>query len=255
MLDDDIYFTLGLGLIKESKWHKLLSIESIGSDAIVKFAKEHYGTNMCDYKIECYKYNIIVNFDKVFNLMNKKNEFPKRLGLEYELDNKIQNGVDVEATYERFKRNEDNLEVNIKLSKPEYHQEKVVINLNKFISQGLNKLKKTFNNFFKEDEEISNKNSTGMNNESSLNLRKEISEMKIEIQHIEKEEEKIQKNLINDIQKINSALEKEKSILDNIWKTEIIAGVIGAILVFSLLAVYYVCNGLLKTHKIKKTIN
>lgn len=253
MLEDDIFFTLGLGPTKESQWHKLLSIESIGADAIVKYAKEHYGINMCDFKIQCYKYNIIVNFDTIFNLMTNKNEFPRRLGLEYELENKIQNGVDVEATYEKFKRNQENLEVNIKLSKS--NREKVVINLNKFISKGFNKLKNTFNNLFRDGEESLTKNSTYLDSKSSLNLRKEISEMKNEIKHIEKEEEKIEKNLISDIQKINSALEKEKSILDNIWKTEIIAGIVGAILVFSILAVYYVCNGLLKTHKIKKSIN
>jgi hypothetical protein len=270
MTNDDIFFTLGLGPVKEKQWHKLLSIESFGADAIVKFAKEHYGTNLCDYKIECYKFNIIVNFDKVFNSINGKGDmFPKRLGLEFELENKVQNGVDVEATYERFKRNEDNIEVDIKMSRSvennnNFKHDK--INLNNILSKGLNRLKKTFNTFFNDDQgkdtihndenlNLNFNNSSSKSNNSDSNLRKEFSQIKNEIHNLEKQEETIQKNILTDIQKINSELDKEKSVLNNIWKTEIIAGMVGAFVVFGLLAFYYICNGLLKSSKIKKTIN
>ena len=137
MIDDNIYFTLGK---TDLEWKKLLSIKSIGSDAIVKFSKDHYGSNNCDYSIECYRYNIIVNFDKVFSLMNNFN-LGKYVGLEYEHNSEIQTGIDVECTFDKFKTNEDNIELNIKQSKGE-----IPIKFDYFIplKKGINNLKKKF---------------------------------------------------------------------------------------------------------------
>ncbi len=56
----------------------------------------------------------------------------------------------------------------------------------------------------------------------------------------------------NDLKIINNNLNKNKSILDNIWKTEVIAGFVGAMIVFVLLVVFYSCNGLVKNKKITK---
>ncbi len=112
MINDDIFFTLSL---HRDKWHKLLSIDNVGTDALVKYSKDHYGRNKCDYQIDCYRYNIIANFPEIFSgLQNKK--FPVRVGLEYEEDNKIQTGIDVEATNENFKINENSLAENFKQS-------------------------------------------------------------------------------------------------------------------------------------------
>lgn len=115
MKDDQILFTLST---HRDKWHKLLSIDNVGTDAIVKFSKDHFGLNKCDYKIECFKYNLIVNFDYVFSLLENK-KFPEHVGLEYEEDNKIQTGIDCESTYENFKINENNLADNFKQSHKE----------------------------------------------------------------------------------------------------------------------------------------
>ena len=112
MNDDKILFTLSPS---RDKWHKLLSIDNVGTDAIVKFSKERFGSNKCDYEIECYKYNIIGKFDNVYSLLQNK-KFPERVGLEYEEDNKIQNGIDVESSNENFKLNESHFADNIKLS-------------------------------------------------------------------------------------------------------------------------------------------
>jgi hypothetical protein len=112
MNDDKIFFTLSAN---RDKWHKLLSIDNVGTDAIVKFSKERFGSNKCDYEIECYKYNIIGKFDDVFSLLQNK-KFPERVGLEYEEDNKIQNGIDVESTNENFKLNQSHFADNVKLS-------------------------------------------------------------------------------------------------------------------------------------------
>ena len=70
MQNGDIFVTIDL---KSNEWNKLLSINNIGSDAIVNFAKEHYGVFNCDYEIECYKFNIIKNFNEVYKLMSGKN--------------------------------------------------------------------------------------------------------------------------------------------------------------------------------------
>ena len=69
MDSDDIYVSLDL---KRIDWSKLLSINDIGSDAIVNFSKQHYGLLKCDYEVECYKYNLIKNFDEVYELFSGK---------------------------------------------------------------------------------------------------------------------------------------------------------------------------------------
>lgn len=137
MIDDNIYFTLGK---TDSEWKKLLSIKSIGSDAIVKFSKDHYGINNCDYSIECYRYNVIVNFDKVFTLMNNY-ELGKNVELEYEHNEDIQTGIDVECTFDKFKTNAENIELNIKQSKGE-----ILIKFDYLVplKKGINNLKKRF---------------------------------------------------------------------------------------------------------------
>lgn len=113
VVDDQIYFTLDN---PRKNWHKLLSIESIGSDAIIKTSKDHYGLSKCDYGIECYKYNIIVNFETLFKLIQGQ-DLPEHISLESEFDNKVQNGVDLTATHEKFIINKEHIEENIKASK------------------------------------------------------------------------------------------------------------------------------------------
>jgi hypothetical protein len=112
MIDDNVFFTLSS---KRDKWLKLLSLDNVGTDALVKFSKDHYGRNKCDYQTECYKFNIISNFPNIFSVFQNK-KFPERMGLEYEEDNQIQTGIDIEATNENFKINEKNLADNFKQS-------------------------------------------------------------------------------------------------------------------------------------------
>lgn len=69
MIGDDVFVSLDL---KRAEWSKLLSINSIGTDAIVNFSKQHYGEMKCDMEIACYKYNIIKNFNEVYKLFNNK---------------------------------------------------------------------------------------------------------------------------------------------------------------------------------------
>lgn len=113
LTSDEIYITLDT---KRKNWHKLLSLDSIGYDAIIKFAKDHYGMGSCDYEIECYKYNIIVNFDTIYKRMNDR-KLPEKLGIEYAFDNQIQNGVDVESTKEKYDINQKSISDNIGMSK------------------------------------------------------------------------------------------------------------------------------------------
>ena len=70
---EDIFITLDAN---RGKWHKLLSIDNIGYDAIEKYAIEHFGKSKCDYEIECYKYNIIANFPGIYSGMNGGKPFP-----------------------------------------------------------------------------------------------------------------------------------------------------------------------------------
>lgn len=76
--------------------------------------------------------------------------------------------------------------------------------------------------------------------------------MKKELKEIKQQEKKLEHTMENDLELINKNLIKDKSILDNIWKTEIVAGFVGALIVFILLAVYYSWNGLIKNKKIAK---
>ena len=69
MKGDDIYVTMDL---KRTEWTKLLSINNIGSDAIINFSKQHYGLLKCDFEFECYKYNILKNFMELLQLFSKK---------------------------------------------------------------------------------------------------------------------------------------------------------------------------------------
>jgi hypothetical protein len=147
MKEDLIYMTLDK---ERHEWHKLLSIDNIGYDAIVNFSKQHYGQSKCDYELECYKYNIIANFDQLYQLMQGK-PLLNRLGIEFEFENKIQNGIDVESTIEKYEINQKFLADNIKQTKA---VKLIFPELNIFgqnIFKGLNKMKKVFQNIFDED--------------------------------------------------------------------------------------------------------
>jgi hypothetical protein len=182
IINDSIYFTLIPG---NDKWHKLLSIDSIGSDAILKYSKDNYGLSKCDYEIECYKFNIISNFDKIYSKMQNR-IMPARIGLEYEFDNKVQNGVDVECTNEKYKNTQKMIEENIKLSKDNI----VITKIGNSLLKGFNRLKKTFSQIFSEKTKI---NHNSINKKEEKNLRKDIYEIKIDVKNLIQEEEKIEK--------------------------------------------------------------
>ncbi len=169
---EDVYICLGL---RDEHWHRLLSIDSVGADALVTHSKAHFGVNKCDYDIECFKYNIIANFDKVFASLTN-NPIPKRVGLEYASENKeikVSTGVDVESTEEKFKLNEANLELNVKLSKEVMESIKNIGDLSPFIFKGLNRLKKAVVKMFSDDD----KDDTHVKTEINENLRKELKDM------------------------------------------------------------------------------
>jgi hypothetical protein len=176
--NDQIYFTLSF---PSQKWYRLLSIDSFGSDAIIKYSKDNYGINMCDFEIECYKYNIIKNFNKIYSAMQNGKLLSDKIGLEYEFDNQVQNELDVECTKEKYDRNEKMLEENIKLSKVNS------LNIDSLIVKGLNKLKKTFVNYFNDDTVKIEKGS-----KDEQNLRSEIVEIKNKMKDIKEEEDKIE---------------------------------------------------------------
>jgi hypothetical protein len=182
MINNQIFFTLD----KDRKtWHKLLSVDSIGYDALVKTSKDKYGFGKCENEIECYKYNIIVNFDKIYFMIQNK-ELPGKIGLEYEdqSNGAIQNGIDVECTNEKYKINQENITDNIKLSKIRFSIFPS-LNAESAIFSGLNKLKKTFSGIFDNTQDEDEKS-------KSQNLRKEITEIKNEIKSLEKQEQKIE---------------------------------------------------------------
>jgi len=280
MTEDNIFFTLGKS---DAEWRKLLSFDSIGSDAIVNFAKLHFGENNCDYSIPYYKFHIIVNFDKIYSLMNNGKKLPLKVSLESEFENKVQNGIDVECTKEKYENNQKYIENNCKESKIKRN---VIKNnsseLGSFFMKGINKMKKNFVNLFKNfkiednqsysndsnlklNQEIKNnsssissiKNNSGkIYTDNNTNLRKEIIEIKTTMQKIEKEEEEIKLDLLKDIQNLNSKLNSEMSIINSIWKREVIAGLVGALIVFIIFIVFYFFNGLVKTQgHHKKSIN
>ncbi len=86
-----------------SDWHKLLSINNFGADVLIQKAKESFGLLNCDNEIACYKFNLIVNFEKVYELVAKQ-QVPKYVSLEY-LDKNIkrQHGIDVLSTQGKYK--------------------------------------------------------------------------------------------------------------------------------------------------------
>lgn len=185
IINDNIYFTLSS---TSKDWHKLLSIDSIGADAIIKFSKDKYGESKCDYQIECFKYNIILNFDKIYSqILNKP--FSNFIGLESEYDNKTQNGIDVECTHEKYVNNQKTIEDNIKLSKVNSIPEKIFSTspIDSFIFKGFNKIKRTFNQIFEKGADNDKSNAT-----SKSNLRNELSEIKQSIEKLENEELKIE---------------------------------------------------------------
>jgi len=100
VVNDDIFFTLDK---KRSEWHKLLSIDNIGADVFIRKAKEDFGELNCDYEIQCYKYNLIVNFEKVYFIVSNQ-KIPEHVSIEY-LENNVkkQTGIDIESSQEKFK--------------------------------------------------------------------------------------------------------------------------------------------------------
>ena len=87
-----------------------------------------------------------------------------------------------------------------------------------------------------------------------LNLRKEIIEMKMELKQLENEETKIEtvdklfniQNLIKDFNNITQTINSEKTLINGLYKREIIAGIVGGISVGICVILFYVFNGLVK---------
>jgi hypothetical protein len=189
--NDQIHVTLDLQI---KDWHKLLSIDNIGSDAIIKFAKEHFGYEKCDYEIECYKYNIIANFEKVYNLILNTKEMPKRISLEYEFENKKQNGMDVESTKEKYIINQNNIEKNIKESKTVKIFKLAAQKANSFFKGIKNSWTNILSGFNHNDKIKGNNDMNSVSEKENMsNLRKEIKEIKQEIKKVENEELNIEK--------------------------------------------------------------
>lgn len=147
IVNDNIYVTLDND---RAKWNQLLSIDNYGVDSIVKFAKELYGTNNCDYQISCYKYNIIANFEDVYSKVTGKT-LPKHSSIEL-FDNikKKQIGLDVENTNDKFKRTQDNIENNVKSSKSTKLKMINLLSYTKGMEEEKNE--KTINSFLKKKE-------------------------------------------------------------------------------------------------------
>jgi hypothetical protein len=176
MKGDEIYVKIDP---KCETWYKLLSVNSVGSDALIKDSKERFGTSPCDGEIECYKYNIIADFEAIYKKL-KGEALPKWVPMEFE-GNENQNGMDVISTEEKFKINEEHIEQNIKASKSTkiFGSPLTPSSLFKGVSESIQKI---------------------FNNESFLNtnipenqIRKEIADMKNEIEQIEKQELEIEK--------------------------------------------------------------
>ena len=147
IVNDNIYVTLDND---RAKWNQLLSIDNYGVDSIVKYAKELYGTNNCDYQISCYKYNIIANFEDVYLKVTGKT-LPKHSSIEL-FDNikKKQIGLDVENTNDKFKRTQDNIENNVKTSKSTKLKMINLLSYTKGMEEEKNE--KTMNSFLKKKE-------------------------------------------------------------------------------------------------------
>jgi hypothetical protein len=184
MKADEIHVSLDES---RSKWHKLLSVNSVGSDAIVNFSKTHYGASKCDYETECYRYNIIVNFDEVYKKLNNE-DLPKWVPMELEESSEIeyQNGMDVESTELKYEINQKNIADNIRLTKGG----------NKIFSGPENTLFKnlanSINSIFN-PENGSGDSFLNSNLPESTEIKKQISNMKKEIEAIEKQELEIEK--------------------------------------------------------------
>lgn len=146
IVNDNIYVTLDND---RAKWNQLLSIDNYGVDSIIKLAKELYGTNNCDYKISCYKYNIIANFEDVYLKVIGKS-LPKYSSIEL-FDNikKKQIGLDVENTNDKFKRTQDNIENNVKSSKSTKLKMINLLSYMKGKEEEEEKKEKTINSFLK----------------------------------------------------------------------------------------------------------
>ena len=140
----------------------LFSINNIGVDAIVKFSKDRYGLEKCEYEIECFKYNIIVNFEKVYKSMQGEN-IPIRVGMELKVfdNNKSftdmndqeekfhQNGLDVESSHEKYLLNKKYIQENIEMSKKFCTNNFMkIFNLNYEIPSLIKGMKNSYNNFF-----------------------------------------------------------------------------------------------------------
>ena len=59
---------------------------------------------------------------------------------------------------------------------------------------------------------------------------------------------------MTDINSLRIKISTDKSFFENIWKIEIIAGIIGGIIVFCMFALYYYFNGIIQKRK-NKPIN
>lgn len=95
-------------------WHRLLSVNKIGTDAIINFARQRYGSQNCDQQIPCFKYHIIEDFPKVF--MEFQNE-PILTKVELEVFDNGEKKVTTDATPEKMEIYRKNFKDNVKLSK------------------------------------------------------------------------------------------------------------------------------------------
>jgi len=111
IIDNNIFFTLDN---VRSDWHRLLSIDNIGADVFIRKAKENFGLLNCDYEIACYKYNLITDFEKVYEISTKE-KLPLHVSVEYmEKNVKKQTGIDIESTSEKYTLYKSFKEQNIK---------------------------------------------------------------------------------------------------------------------------------------------
>lgn len=110
--NDEIFFTK---TSDRTNWYKLLSINNIREDVFIKKAKNAFGEKSCNFEIECYKYNLILNFPSLFKLVSGIS-LPKLVDVEYSLGEKEDNsqrGVKFECTSDNYKINEKYKEENI----------------------------------------------------------------------------------------------------------------------------------------------
>lgn len=95
-------------------WHRLLSVNKIGTDAIVNFARQRYGSQNCDQQIPCFKYHIIEDFPKVYKEFQNEQLSSQ---VELEIFDKGEKKITTEATTEKMQINIKNFQNNIKSSK------------------------------------------------------------------------------------------------------------------------------------------